>query len=90
MSAWGKDPAVEHMVVFSSVPVVAGGPLAARVVYAAEEEKLPTHPDLVREAAALLDLLAPHAHKTTLFGGDVHVRFSRGRHGRGRCVRGLG
>jgi len=74
IAAWTKDKSIRRVIVFSSVPIF-GGTAAAQIVYAMEQERLLTHPDLIGETQLLLDTLAPLAaqDRVVLVGGDIHM-----------------
>jgi len=72
-----KQDSLDHVFIFTGMPVYFSSRFLARLAYWAEGEKYSTHPDLEEDLGQLMELLfhSPLQEKMVLLSGDLHMYF---------------
>lgn len=72
VSAWGKDPSIQHILLFASIPFAHQTEWMTALAYQFEKEKLTTSSSNLPEIMDFIHFLEPYSSKVKLIGGDIH------------------
>lgn len=87
LKKWKDDPTIQHVLIFTSVPLTFISPTMAKIVYKVEKERYPAHPDLVNDTIKLMNVMKQCAPKIRIISGDVHqFVMSKLCHKDGTCI----